>query len=46
MLKLKGDTTVTFADFGLTNPHLVTLTTQEDIKIILQLVLSDKELVK
>jgi polyisoprenoid-binding protein YceI len=43
LLKLKGDTTVKFSDFGLTNPHLITLQTQEDIKIILQLELSDKE---
>jgi polyisoprenoid-binding protein YceI len=43
LLKLKGDTTVKFSDFGLTNPHMITLQTQEDIKIILQLELSDKE---
>jgi polyisoprenoid-binding protein YceI len=43
LLKLKGDTTVKFSDFGLVNPHLITLQTQEDIKIILQLELSDKE---
>jgi polyisoprenoid-binding protein YceI len=43
LLKLKGDTIVKFSDFGLTNPHLITLQTQEDIKIILQLELSDKE---
>jgi polyisoprenoid-binding protein YceI len=43
LLKLKGETTVKFSDFGLTNPHLITLQTQEDIKIILQLELSDKE---
>jgi hypothetical protein len=46
LLKLKGNTSVTFADFGQTNPHLVTLTTQEDIQIILQLVLSDQEPIK
>ncbi|SEC02749.1 hypothetical protein [Paenibacillus sp. GP183] len=43
LLKLKGVTTVKFSDFGLTNPHLITLQTQEEIKIILQLELSDME---
>jgi hypothetical protein len=40
---IKGNATLKFSDFGLINPHLITLQTQEDIKIILQLELSDKE---
>lgn len=36
-LKLKGETTVTFQDFGMKNPHAVVLTTENDVKIKLQL---------
>ncbi len=39
---LSGTTQVTFADFGMTNPHSVVLSTQNDIKVQLELVL-DKQ---
>ncbi len=39
---LSGTTQVTFADFGMTNPHSVVLSTQNDINVQLELVL-DKQ---
>ncbi|WP_322905720.1 YceI family protein [Paenibacillus campi] len=39
---LSGATKVTFADFGMTNPHSVVLSTQNDINVQLELVL-DKQ---
>ncbi|MFB5763203.1 YceI family protein [Paenibacillus medicaginis] len=39
-LLLSGTTTVTFQDFGLTNPHSVVLDTENDIKVQLELVLT------
>lgn len=39
-LLLSGSTTVTFDDFGLENPHSVVLTTENDIEVRLELVLS------
>ncbi|MDP4099347.1 YceI family protein [Paenibacillus sp. P96] len=39
-LLLSGTTTVTFADFGLTNPHSVVLETENDIRVQLELVLT------
>lgn len=39
-LMLSGTTTVTFADFGLTNPHSIVLDTENDLEVRLELVLS------
>ncbi|MDU7477237.1 MAG: YceI family protein [Paenibacillus macerans] len=38
-VRLSGTTTVTFADFGLQNPHNVVLDTENDISVRLELVL-------
>ncbi|GJM68478.1 hypothetical protein HMSSN036_06940 [Paenibacillus macerans] len=38
-VRLSGTTTVTFADFGLQNPHNVVLETENDISVRLELVL-------
>ncbi|SDD18974.1 Polyisoprenoid-binding protein YceI [Paenibacillus sp. UNCCL117] len=38
-LKLQGATTVTFSDFGMKNPHTVTLDTQNELQVQLRLVL-------
>ncbi|MEK8130789.1 YceI family protein [Paenibacillus filicis] len=38
-LKLQGSTVVTFDDFGMKNPHAVTLSTQNDLQVQLRLVL-------
>ncbi|WP_372814129.1 YceI family protein [Paenibacillus sp.] len=38
-LRLEGSTVVTFADFGMKNPHTVALDTQNDIQVQLRLVL-------
>ncbi|WP_159881885.1 YceI family protein [Paenibacillus puerhi] len=38
-IKLQGSTTVTFADFGMKNPHTVTLDTQNELQVQLRLVL-------
>ncbi|NDI33888.1 YceI family protein [Chengkuizengella sediminis] len=42
ILKLKADTSVTFDDFGMKNPHTVLLDTENDVLITLQLVLIKK----
>lgn len=39
-LKLEGSTTVTFADFGMKNPHTVLLDTQNDVLVSLRLILA------
>ncbi|MFC5531406.1 YceI family protein [Cohnella yongneupensis] len=39
-LKLSGQTVVTFGDFGMRNPHLLVLNTENNVKISFQLVLS------
>jgi polyisoprenoid-binding protein YceI len=39
-LKLEGNTLVTFADFGMKNPHTVLLDTQNDVNVQLRLVLA------
>jgi polyisoprenoid-binding protein YceI len=39
MLKMKGESKVTFADFGMNNPHTVGMNTQNDLTITLQLLL-------
>lgn len=39
-LLLSGTTVVTFADFGMTNPHTVLLDTQNDIQVQLELILT------
>ncbi|PYI52063.1 YceI family protein [Paenibacillus flagellatus] len=39
-LKLSGQTVVTFADFGMKNPHAVVLDTQNDLTVRLELVLN------
>ncbi|MBW4082378.1 YceI family protein [Paenibacillus sp. S150] len=39
-LMLSGTTTVTFADFGLTNPHSIVLDTENELEVRLELVLS------
>lgn len=39
-LKLSGTTTVTFADFGMTNPHSVVLDTENNLGVRLELVFS------
>ncbi|MEW4370180.1 YceI family protein [Paenibacillus kandeliae] len=41
-LLLSGTTKVTFADFGMTNPHSVVLSTENDINVQLELVLDKK----
>lgn len=38
-VKLEGSTVVTFADFGMENPHQVLVETQNDVKVELQLLL-------
>jgi polyisoprenoid-binding protein YceI len=38
-LNLKGKTTVTFQDFGMTNPHNIVLDTENNIGVIIQLAL-------
>ncbi|MMZ68535.1 YceI-like domain protein [compost metagenome] len=38
-VRLSGVTTVTFADFGMQNPHSVVLETENDISVRLELVL-------
>jgi hypothetical protein len=38
-IKLKGMTSVTFSDFGMTNPHTLVLSTENDIQIQLELLL-------
>ncbi|ANS75072.1 hypothetical protein AWM70_11040 [Paenibacillus yonginensis] len=42
-LLLSGTTMVTFSDFGMTNPHTVVLSTENDIKVQLELVLTKSE---
>ncbi|WP_160646473.1 YceI family protein [Chengkuizengella marina] len=44
ILKLKADTTVTFNDYGMNNPHTVLLDTENDVLITLQLVLNKNEM--
>ncbi|MNC71112.1 YceI-like domain protein [compost metagenome] len=39
-LMLSGTTTVTFADFGMKNPHSIVLDTENDLEVRLELVLS------
>ncbi|GGA21235.1 YceI family protein [Paenibacillus physcomitrellae] len=39
-LLMSGTTVVTFSDFGMTNPHTVVLSTENDIKVQLELVLT------
>lgn len=39
-IKMEGSTVVTFADFGMKNPHAVVLDTQNDITVRLSLVLA------
>ena len=39
-LMLSGTTTVTFEDFGMTNPHSIVLDTENDLEVRLELVLS------
>ncbi|MHA6532936.1 YceI family protein [Paenibacillus sp. BAC0078] len=39
-LKLSGKTTVTFADFGMTNPHSIVLDTENNLDVRLELVLA------
>jgi polyisoprenoid-binding protein YceI len=41
-VKLSATTTVTFADFGMTNPHSVVLSTENDIAVQLELVLENQ----
>lgn len=38
-LKLSGTTTVTFEDFGLSNPHSIVLSTENNLEVRLELVL-------
>jgi CubicO group peptidase (beta-lactamase class C family)/polyisoprenoid-binding protein YceI len=38
-IKLSGKTSVTFSDFGMTNPHTLVLSTENDVQIQLELIL-------
>ncbi|PZD94784.1 YceI family protein [Paenibacillus sambharensis] len=39
-VKMEGSTVVTFADFGMENPHQVLVETENDVKVQLQLILN------
>lgn len=41
-LMLSGTTTVTFSDFGLTNPHSIVLETENELEVRLELILAKK----